>query len=203
MLEVQSGNLFVQLFRQGVHLLFLLAKVGDQLDLSQRLVRERGTHHERWVASRTAEVEQTTLRQNDHSVAIGVDLLVCLGLDVVPLDARCCLQASHVDLIVEVTDIADDSVVLHLSHVLGHDDVFVSGSGHLDVAERQAVLQCLDLIAFHARLKSADGIDFCDENGGSTGPHGSSASLAHITESADNGLLASDHHVSCAHDSIG
>ena len=30
---------------------------------------------------------------------------------------------THVDLVVKVADVADDGVVLHLGHVLGHDDV--------------------------------------------------------------------------------
>jgi hypothetical protein len=32
-------------------------------------------------------------------------------------------ELTHVDLVVEVADVADDGVVLHLGHVLGHDDV--------------------------------------------------------------------------------
>ena len=32
-------------------------------------------------------------------------------------------ELTHVDLVVEVADVADDGVVLHLGHVVGHDDV--------------------------------------------------------------------------------
>ena len=43
------------------------------------------------------------------------------------------LEARHVDLVVEMTDVADDRVVLHLLHVFGRDDVEVPGSGDEDV----------------------------------------------------------------------
>ena len=42
-------------------------------------------------------------------------------------------QAGHVDLVVEVADVADDGLVLHLRHVLGGDDVPVAGGGDEDV----------------------------------------------------------------------
>ena len=34
-------------------------------------------------------------------------------------------KLTHVDLVVKVADVADDGVVLHLGHVLGHDDVLL------------------------------------------------------------------------------
>ena len=56
-----------------------------------------------------------------------------LGLDVLTLDSRPAHEASHVDLVIEVTDVTHNGVVLHLGHVGGHDDVLVTGGGHEDV----------------------------------------------------------------------
>ena len=39
------------------------------------------------------------------------------------LDAGPSVEASHVDLVIEVTNVSDNGVVLHLGHVGGHDDV--------------------------------------------------------------------------------
>ena len=45
------------------------------------------------------------------------------GLIVVALTPGTAGQAGHVDLVVEVADVADDRLVLHPRHVLGGDDV--------------------------------------------------------------------------------
>ena len=42
-------------------------------------------------------------------------------------------QPGHVDLVVEVTDVAHDGLVLHACHVLGGDDVLVAGGRDDDV----------------------------------------------------------------------
>ena len=46
-------------------------------------------------------------------------------------------QAGHVDLAVEVADVADDGVVLHLVHVVDGDDPVVAGGRHEDVGRRR------------------------------------------------------------------
>ena len=48
------------------------------------------------------------------------DETINLGLDV---DALACLfNTSHINLIIEVTNVSNDGVVLHLAHCIGHED---------------------------------------------------------------------------------
>lgn len=114
--------------------------------LHMYLVGERAGHDKTGVASGAAQVEQTALSQYNHSMAVREDETVTLRLDVLPLDALPFHQAKHVDLIVKVTNVADNGVVLHLGHVGGHDDVLVTGGGDKDVAGVQAVLQRQDSV---------------------------------------------------------
>src|SRR4051812_28064787 len=79
--EVQARDLLVEVLGQDVDLLVVLVVLGEQLDLGDRLVRERVGHHERRVAGRIAEVEQAPLGQDDDAVAVGEDPLVDLRLD--------------------------------------------------------------------------------------------------------------------------
>ena len=51
------------------------------------------------------------------------------------------LEPGHVDLVVEVADVADDRLVLHPRHVLGRDDVVVAGGGDEDVGGVDDVLE--------------------------------------------------------------
>src|SRR5256885_9430062 len=62
---------------------------------------------------------QAPLGQDDHRMAIRKDPLVDLRLDRDPLDALEPRQAGHVDLVVEVADVADrKSTRLNSSHLV-------------------------------------------------------------------------------------
>lgn len=93
------------------------------------------------MSSGTSQVEQTSLSQHNDTVAIREDEPVTLWLDVLPLDSLPVHEASHVNLIVKVTNVANNGIVFHLGHVGRHDDVLVTGGGHKDVTGVQTVIQ--------------------------------------------------------------
>ena len=104
------------------------------------LVGERARHNKTGVSSGASQVQQTALSQHNDSMAIREDEPIALRLNVLPLNALPLHQTGHVDLIVKVTNVADNGVVLHLGHVGGHDDVLVTSGGHKDVTYVQAVV---------------------------------------------------------------
>merc|ERR1740130_659987 len=119
--KVQARDLLVELLRQQVHLVLVLALrlvlagvvvLAAGLQLRERLVGERVGHDERRVARGAAQVEQAALGQDDDAVAVGEDELVHLRLDVQALGRR--LELLHLDLVVEVADVAfsDDEKLL-------------------------------------------------------------------------------------------
>ena len=93
------------------------------------------------MAGRVAEVQQPPLGEHDDRVAVREAPLVDLGLDVHPLHAGRLRQAGHVDLVVEVSDVADDRLVLHRLHVCGGDHVAVARRGDEDVGRADDILQ--------------------------------------------------------------
>ena len=101
----------------GEHVNLLLVLLGlaviPQLHLGQGLVGEGGGHHEGRVSSGTTKVEEAALGKHDNTVSVGEHEAVYLGLDV--LAGGCLHEASHVNLVVEVTDVSNDGVVLHLA----------------------------------------------------------------------------------------
>ncbi|KAJ0810504.1 hypothetical protein HanPI659440_Chr01g0027711 [Helianthus annuus] len=129
---MKSGNLLIKMLWQHVHLLLVLPGVllVPQFELGNHLVGERARHHETRVTSGTTQVHETTLGQNnDAGLGFGEDPPVGLGFDGDSLNTGVSFKSKHVDFIVEVTDVADDGVVLHLLHVRNHDDVFVTSGG--------------------------------------------------------------------------
>merc|ERR1719242_2635218 len=71
--QMESGHLLVQHLWQSVDgsLVLSSALVLPEVDLGNHLVRERTAHHKRGMSRGAAQVEQTSLRQNDDRVSIG------------------------------------------------------------------------------------------------------------------------------------
>ena len=154
------------------------------------------------MAGGASEVKETTLSKDEDTVSIGELPAIELRLNILLLDTRVVLETLHVDLIIEVTDVTNNSIVLHLSHMRGHNDVLVSGGGDEDVGLLDDSLDSLDLITFHTGLKSTDWITFCDDYARSACFHGCCASFTDITKSTNNNLFTSKHNISSSHETI-
>lgn len=59
-----------------------------------------------------------------------------------------------------MSNVSDNGVVFHLSHVVGHNDVFVSGGGDEDISFFNNFFKSDNFDSFHAGLEGADGINF-------------------------------------------
>jgi hypothetical protein len=101
-------------------------------------------------------------------VSIGEDPSVALGFDLDSLDAWVGFKTSHVDFVIEVTNVANDGVILHFSHVVSHNDVVVSGGSDEDIGFLQDGLDSLDVQSFHKSLEGTDGVDFGNSDSGTT-----------------------------------
>src|SRR5437867_8066579 len=77
-----------------------------------------------------AQVHQPPLGEEDDPLPVGEDDVVDLWLDLLPFVL---LYGGDVDLVVEVADVADDGLVLHLLHVIVRDHMKIPGSGDEDV----------------------------------------------------------------------
>lgn len=75
-----------------------------------------------------------------------------LRLDFNLLDFRPVAETVVVDFVIEVTNVTDDGVVLHLSHVFSHDDVLVTSGGNEDISFLEDGFKSNDLETLHASL---------------------------------------------------
>ena len=133
---------------------------------------------------------------------LSVHLSTC-GLTVSFLAPLRIFQIMHVDFTVEMADVADDGLVLHLLHLPARDDVAAARRGDEDIALGDAFIQGGDFIAFHGRLQGADRVDLDDGHPGAESPHGLGASLADVSISADDHRLAGNHDVRRPFDAVG
>src|SRR5699024_1933752 len=92
---------------------------------------------------------------------------------------------------------------LHLGHVLGGDDVEVTGRGDEDVGLVDNILHLGHLVTLHGRLQRTDRIDLGDDDPGTLAPQRLGTALPDITEAGDHGNLTGDQHVGGAVDDVG
>src|SRR5262245_21536853 len=143
-----------------------------------------------------AEIQESSLRKNENRMAIGEAELVVLRLDVDPLYSGILLQPSHIDLVIEVADVADDRLVLHLRHVLHGDDVVVAGGGDENIGAFDDVVERVYLVAFHRRLQGTNRIDLGDDHAAALSTQRLRATLADFTVAKHHRDFAAEHHVS-------
>lgn len=154
------------------------------------------------MTSGATEVKKSTLSKDDNTMSIWEFESVNLWFNFDIFNSGIFLDSSHVDLIIEMTNVSNDGIVLHLCHMVGHDDALVSGGCDEDVSGVKNALELLDLVTLHTGLKSADWIDFSDNNSSTTGFHGSGGTFTNITITADDDLLTSNHDISGSHETI-
>ena len=197
--EVETGHHLIEVLGQHVNLFAVLIALGEQLDLSQHLVGEGVAHHEAGVAGGAAQVHQTAFRQQDDPVTAGQGDVIDLRLDVLPLVG---LEGGDIDLVVEVTDVADDRLILHLHQVLVANHLVVAGGGHEDVHLLDHIFEADDAVALHGGLQGADRIHFRNADGGTETTQGLGRTLTHIAIADHQGLLAGHHHIGGALDAV-
>ena len=150
-----------------------------------------------------AKVDKAAVGQQGDAVSVGELIAVDLGLDIRHLDARIVLEFFHLYLAVEMTYVADDSLVGHACHVVRSNDVYVAGSGHEDVADGSCLVHREDFVALHGGLQGADRVNLGDDDACAVGAHALGAALAHFAVAGHDAHLAGDHHVGGALDAIG
>src|SRR5690606_26230165 len=111
-------------------------------------------------------------------------------------------QLVDLNLVVEVADVTDHRLVLHLRHVLDGDDVDVASGGDIDIAAAESVLDRGDFIAFHRGLERVDRIDLRNDDTRTLSTQRLSAALADIAVTDDHGDFAGDHDVESAVEAI-
>merc|ERR1712060_182532 len=203
--QVQFSDLLIKCLWEQIHLVFIalvVLPIVQQIQLAEHLIREGARHDERWVPSCTAKVQQPARSKDDDAVAIRENEAVHLRLDVFHLNARATFKFLHLNLIVEVADVANDGVIFHFLHVLQGDNLEVACGGYENVHLVENALHFNNLEAFHARLQRTDGIALRDQHAAASATHREGGALANIAIASNQNAFATDHHIRGAHDAV-
>ena len=213
--QVKTGNLLVEdlgqdvdtdgLLARGTELDVLLAEDSilslEEGDLSKDLVGERAGHDEGRVTSGTSEVNQTTLSQQDDVTAVGHEVTVNLGLDV--LDGLGVgLEPGNVNLNVEVTNVADNGVVAHDIEVSTGQDVTATSGGDEDLTLRSSLLHGGDLVTLNSSLEGVDGVNLGDKDVSTHAAEGVGATLTDVTVTGNDTDLTGNHDIGSTLDTV-
>ena len=160
LVQVQTCNLLIQMFGQNIYLAAGIGFVAcEELDLRNGLIGKRVRHHERGVTRGATQIYQTALSQQDNALAVRENNVIDLRFDFFQSAIG---QTGHVDFVIEVTDVAHNSLVFHGVHVITGDHMVVAGGRDEDIAMGGGLFHGHDLEAFHSGLQGANRIDFSD-----------------------------------------
>ena len=174
---------------------------GPKGDLSEDLIRKGSRHDERRVTGSTAKIDKSTFSKKDNMVPIGEQETVNLGLNINDaLGIR--LKPSNVNFNIKVTDIADDSVILHLDEVFAGNDITTTRCRDENVALVSSLFHGQDFVAFESGLESVDGIDFGDEDASTHSAKGTGTALSDVSVACDNADFTTDHDIRSTLDTI-
>ena len=199
--QVRGSDLLIELLGEHVDAQGVRLDVGPESNLGQDLVRERVGHDERRVTSGASQVDKTTLSQEDDVVARGHLETIDLGLDVDVADSVL-LQPGDIELDIEVSNVADNRIILHDSKVLATDNVTAAGGGDKDVGLPDGLLHGGDLVTLHGSLESVDGVNLGDNDTSTHTLEGSGGTLSDITVSGNDSDLTGDHDIGGTLDTV-
>ncbi len=152
---------------------------------------------------RAAQIHEPAFSQQVDAPVSRQVVSVHLRLDVHARDAFGVVEPVHLDLIVEMADVADNRLVLHLEDVLQRDDLAIPGAGNVNVRLPQRLFERRHLKSFHRGLQRIDGIDLGDDDPGTKAAQAVRAAFSHVAIAANHGRLARDHHAQCSFQPVG
>src|SRR5277367_2486320 len=117
------------------------------------------------MTSSTTKIDEATLREENDMVSVGEKESIHLRFNVDDALGRL-LEPGNIDFNIKMTDITDNSVVLHGVEMCSSDDIATSGCGDKDVSLRSGFFHGDDFVTFKTGLESVDRIDFCDKDAG-------------------------------------
>lgn len=93
------------------------------------------------------------------------------------------LEPRNVNFDVEVTNVADDSILLHGAEVLANNDVSASSGGDEDLSLRSGLVHCGDFVTGHGGLESVDGVNLGNDDSSTVRSEGLGALKVRYDES--------------------
>src|SRR5579871_1899718 len=97
------------------------------------------------MSGSTTKVDEATFGEKDDMTTVGHQETVNLQLDV--CDTLCVLlEPGNVNLDIKMTNVANNSIVLHHFKMFSNDDIPASCCGDKNLAKRSCLFHCRDLI---------------------------------------------------------
>ena len=142
------------------------------------------------MARGTAQIDETSLREEEKLATVGEHVLVELGLNIDFFHPRMVVEFVDLDFVIEVADIGHDGLVLHLGHVIEGDDVLIACGGDVDVGTTEGFLDGSDFESFHGGLEGVDGVDFGNDDAGTLAAERLGRAFADVAIATDNSDFA-------------
>ena len=155
------------------------------------------------MAFGATEIHQPALGQQVDAAVARQIKAVHLRFDIEARNPFGLVEAVHLNLIIEVANVANDGLIFHPEHVFQGDDVAIASASDINVGLTERLFQGRHFKAFHRRLQGVDGIDFGDNHSRAKAAQALGAAFADVAITANEGSLASNHDAQRALEAVG
>lgn len=90
-----------------------------------------------------------------------------------------------INLIVKMSNISDNCIILHFSHMLSHNNILITSSSNKNISFISKLFEGYNFITLHTGLKSTNRINFRNKNSCTSSSHSLSASFSDISETCN------------------
>lgn len=138
------------------------------------------------MSSSTTKIQKSSFSKDKDTVTIWEFPSVKLWFDFLSLDSWIVFKSFHINFVIKMTNVTNNGIVFHLSHMMGHNDSLISSASNEDISFLDYSFNSFNFISFHAGLKGTNWVNFGDDNSSTASFHSGSTSLTNITISTDN-----------------
>ena len=114
------------------------------------------------MAGCATKVHKSTLGEEDDPLSVREDHVVHLGLNVLPFVL---LKGGTGNLVIKMTNVADDGLILHLLHMIVCNDLEVTSRSDEDIRLAGGFVHGDDPVSLHGGLQGADRINLSNPDG--------------------------------------
>ncbi len=115
-----------------------------------------------------AQVHKTAFGKHVDAMTIGERVFVHLWLDIELGDAFRGIKAVHLNLVVEMANVANNGLIFHLCHVIERDDVAVAGRRDVNISNAERIFdggeRILRNLPCALACRRIDGVDLGDDH---------------------------------------
>src|SRR5450756_2168596 len=101
------------------------------------------------MSGSTAKIHESSFSKNKNCMSVGEKIFIYLWLNINFYNSLKFIQVVNLYLIIEMTNVANDSLIFHFQHVIKGYNILIPCSRYKDIPLIECVFNCFNFKSFH------------------------------------------------------